>query len=50
MQLEERQLTELAKPFVAMVDSIREFYNDPVNKEKYREWYLKKYGLEPREV
>lgn len=50
MQLKERQLTELAKPFVTMVDSIREFYNDSENKKKYREWYLKKYGFEPKEV
>ena len=50
MQLENTQVTELAKPFIEMVDSLNEFYNNPENKRKYNEWYLKKYGSEPKEV
>lgn len=50
MQLDNRQITELAKPFVAMADSIKEFFNDSENKRKYREWHLQKYGCEPEEV
>ena len=36
MQLDNRQITELAKPFVEMADSIKEFFNDSENKRKYR--------------
>ena len=50
MQLDNAQINELAKPFVTMVDTLVEFYNDPENKRKYREWYLQKYGCEPKEV
>ena len=50
MQLENTQVIDLAKPFAKMVDSLKEFYNNPENKRKYREWYLKKYGCEPKEV
>ena len=50
MQLENAQITELARPIAKMADSIREFFNDSENKKKYREWYLKKYGCEPTEV
>lgn len=50
MQLENAQITELAKPFATMAKSIQEFYNDSENKRKYTEWYLNKYGCEPKEV
>ena len=50
MLLNNEQVIELAQPFAKMLDSMREFYNDPENKQKYREWYLKKYGCEPKEV
>lgn len=50
MLLNNEQVTELAKPFAKMLDSMREFYDDPENKQKYREWHLKKYGREPSEV
>lgn len=50
MQLETAQVTELAKHFVGMADTIKEFYNNSENKRKYREWYLQKYGSEPNEV
>ena len=47
MQLEETQITELAKPFVGMLDAISSFYADPHNAEAYREWYKAKYGTSP---
>ena len=50
MQLENAQITELAKPLVALADTIMEFYNDSENKRKYREWHLQKFGCEPKEV
>lgn len=50
MQLENRQINELAKPFVTMATAIKEFFDDSENKRKYREWYLQKYGCEPKEV
>lgn len=50
MRLDNAQVTELARPFAMMADSIKEFYKDSENKKKYREWYLKKYGCEPKEV
>ena len=49
MLLDEKQIMELAKPFVGMVDSLVEFYNDPQNQKKYQEWYVKKYGCLPEE-
>lgn len=48
--LTERQIDELASPFVSMVDSLVEFFNDPHNKQEYREWHLQKYGCLPEEV
>lgn len=50
MQLDERQVMELAKPFAKMTDTLTEFYNNPENMKKYREWYLRKYGVELDEV
>ena len=50
MQLETAQATELARYLVTIADSIKEYYKDSENKKKYREWYLKKYGCEPKEV
>ena len=47
MQLENAQITELAKPFAAMADSIMELFNDPKINEQYHEWHLKKYGRLP---
>jgi hypothetical protein len=47
VELTQDQITELARPFVGMVGALREFYSDPQNEKKYREWYLKKYGHEP---
>ncbi len=45
--LDTRQVDELANFFVGMADSMREFYENPQNAERYREWHLKKYGCLP---
>ena len=50
IEITPEQVTDLARPFVGMVDAIVEFYKDPKNQQAYREWYLKKYGHEPDEV
>lgn len=47
LTLDTNQVNELANIFVGMADSIREFFEEPQNKQKYREWYFKKYGCEP---
>lgn len=47
MQLDNAIVTELAKPFAKMANSLRDFYNDPQNLKQYREWHLKKYGCLP---
>lgn len=47
MLLDEKQATELAKPIAKMADALEEFFKDPQNKKKYREWHLKKYGCLP---
>lgn len=49
MKLKDRQIDELARLLVGMVDSIREFYDNPQNQKAYREWYLKKFGCLPPE-
>ena len=41
------QVTELAKSFVGMVDTLREFFEDPQVKKDYEEWHIKKYGCMP---
>ena len=50
MQLDDKQVMELAKPFAKMTNALTEFYNNLENMKKYREWYLKKYGVELSEV
>ena len=47
MRLEQQQITELAKPFVTMLDSIIAFYENADNKKAYEEWYKSKYGSSP---
>ena len=49
MLLEEKQITELAKPFAKMVGTLEAFFADPENDRKYQEWHLKKYGCLPGE-
>jgi hypothetical protein len=46
MELKEKQIEELAR---GMVDSLRDFFNDPHNQKQYQEWHLKKYGCLPGE-
>lgn len=46
-KLTPNQITEMARPFVGMVEALTTFYADPQNEKAYREWYLKKYGHEP---
>ena len=50
MTLDDKQVTELARGCASMVNSIREFFNDSRNREKYNEWHLKKYGFMPKEM
>ena len=45
--LSQNQIEDLARPFVGMVDVLKDFYKDPQNEKRYREWYMKKYGHEP---
>ena len=47
MTLTHSQVTDLADPFVAMIDSLVEFFKDPENKSAYQKWYREKYGCEP---
>ena len=42
--LSSRQIEDLARPFVGMVERIKAFYDDPVNERAFQEWYLKEYG------
>lgn len=50
MTLTESQVTDLAQPFTSMLESISKFYENPINRNKYREWHLKKFGCEPGEI
>ena len=47
INLTDSQVTDLAKPFTGMLDSISKFYENPNNKKGFREWHLKKFGCEP---
>ena len=49
IQLTQEQVTDLARPFVTMLDAIKSFYADPANKKAYREWYKEKYGCYPKD-
>lgn len=44
------QVTELAKPFTNILDSIAKFYENPTVKKGFEEWHLKKFGRKPNEV
>lgn len=50
MLLENTQVIELAKPFIEMLNSIENFYNNSENKRKYIEWHIQKYGCKPEGV
>lgn len=49
IQLTPQQVTDLARPFVGMLDAIRAFYEDAENEKKYREWHMSRYGCYPRD-
>lgn len=49
IQLTPQQVTDLARPFVGMLDAIRAFYADAENENKYREWYKDCYGCYPKD-
>lgn len=49
IELSSSQITNLAKPIVGMVQTIADFYKDPQNEKAYREWYIRKYGHEPKD-
>jgi hypothetical protein len=41
-----QQVTDLARPFVSMIDTIVSYYQDPEHEKAFREWYLERYGKE----
>lgn len=48
IQLTPQQITDLARPFVGMLDVLKAFYADPSNAKAYREWHIEQYGCEPK--
>ena len=50
IELTSSQVTDLAKPFTNMLDSITKFYENPKVKKEFEEWHLKKFGRKPNEV
>lgn len=46
-ELTQEQVIDLAKPFIGMAQTIRDFFKDPAHEKAYREWYARKYGKEP---
>lgn len=50
IQLTPNQVTDLAKPFVGMIDTIAKCYENPEVMKGFKEWHLKKFGYEPNEV
>ena len=47
LNLTSLQVSELAKPFANMLDSIAKFYENPQVKKEFEEWHLKKFGRKP---
>ena len=50
IELTPSQVTDLAKPFTKMLDSITKFYENPKVKKDFEAWHLKKFGRKPNEV
>jgi hypothetical protein len=50
LDLTSSQITDLAKPFTNMIESITKFYENPKVKKGFEEWHLKKFGRKPNEV
>ena len=49
IQLTQEQVTDLARPFVTMLDAVRTFYADPINEKAYRKWHKERYGCYPKD-
>lgn len=47
--LNQSQVKDLAHHFVSIRDSLEKFFDDPENKQAYREWHQEKYGCDPDE-
>ena len=47
--LTQSQVKDLAQHFVGIRNSLEKFFNDPENKQAYREWHREKYGCYPDE-
>ena len=48
-KLTEEQISSLARGIIEQLDSIKEYYKDPENERKYREWYKERYGCYPKD-
>ena len=48
MELNPTQITELAKPFVGMLQTVEDFFKDPSVEQRYKAWHIQKYGFEPK--
>ena len=40
----EQQVTDLARPFVSMIDTVRSYYQDAEHEQAFQKWYLERYG------
>ena len=44
------QVNDCARHLAKNVETIANFFKDPENMKRYREWHIRKYGYEPQEV
>ena len=44
------QVTDLAKPFVDTLETFAKYFENPEVEKGFKEWHLKKFGCEPKEV
>lgn len=44
VELTPAQIKNLAIPLVGLMNKVQEFYNDPENEKRFREWYEATYG------
>ena len=44
------QVNDCARHIAKNVKTITAFFEDPDNMKRYREWHVRKYGCEPKEV
>ena len=47
MYINSSQIDDLADHFVTIIDSVAEYFKDPINQEAYIKWYQQKYGTKP---